>query len=210
MIPRKNLAKLKDPKTVRSRWVLCNKGDVAHPDIRARLVACEVNTGTKDDSFFASTPPLEAKKMLFKKYADKPTVGGKKMRLSFIDIKKAYFNGIPKRNVLMKLPRELGLPSNMLGLQVRCVYGTRDAGAIWEETYRSVLVNAGFTPGIASPCIFHHKDKDLTCVIHGDDFTTLGSDDALDWFESKLSESFEIKIRGRLGAGCKGPNEIRI
>ena len=98
--------KLKDSKTVRSRWVLCNKGDAACPDVRARLVACEVNTsGTKDASFFASTPPLEAKRMLFCKYADKPVVNGERMRLSFIDIKKAYFNGIPKRNILMKLSR---------------------------------------------------------------------------------------------------------
>ena len=99
-----------------------------------------------------------------------------------------------------EIPRELGLPSNLLELQVRCVYGTRDAGAIWEETYRCVLVNAGFTPRIASPCIFHQKDMDLTCVIHGDDITTLGSDGALDWFESKQSDTFEIKIKGRLGA----------
>ena len=28
---------------VRARWVLCNKGDVESPDMRARLVACEVN-----------------------------------------------------------------------------------------------------------------------------------------------------------------------
>ena len=28
---------------VRTKWVLCNKGDEANPDMRARLVACEVN-----------------------------------------------------------------------------------------------------------------------------------------------------------------------
>ena len=27
---------------VRSRWVMCNKGDATDPDCRARLVACEV------------------------------------------------------------------------------------------------------------------------------------------------------------------------
>ena len=108
-----------------------NKGEAESPDVRARLVACEVSTSSKkEDSFFASTPPLETKRMLFRKYADKPIVDEKPMRLSFIDIKKAYFNGIPKRNILMKLPRELGLPPHHLGLQVRCVYGTRDAGAI--------------------------------------------------------------------------------
>lgn len=42
---------------VRSRWVLCNKGDLRNPDIRARLAACEINKGgDKPDNFFASTP----------------------------------------------------------------------------------------------------------------------------------------------------------
>ena len=68
--------------------------------------------------------------MLFKKYANKPIVDEKPMRLSFVDIEKAYFNGIPKQNIMMKLPRDLGLPPHHLGLQVRCVYETRDAGAI--------------------------------------------------------------------------------
>ena len=51
---------------------------------------------------------------------------------------------------------------------------------------------------------------DLMVLVHGDDFTTLGFDEDIDWFEGKKQESFEIRIRGRLGEGCKGPREIRI
>ena len=62
--------KYKDPKLVRSRWVLCNKGDHQEPDVRARLVACEVNhKGTREEAFHASTPPLEANTIVFHKYA---------------------------------------------------------------------------------------------------------------------------------------------
>lgn len=42
---------------VRCRWVLCNKGDSAAPDVRARLVATEVNKDGKNHMFSASTPP---------------------------------------------------------------------------------------------------------------------------------------------------------
>ena len=31
-------------KVIRTRWVICNKGDASTPDIRARLVACELAT----------------------------------------------------------------------------------------------------------------------------------------------------------------------
>ena len=44
-----------DSKAVRTRWVICNKGDTADPDIRARLVACEVNTYKSDDFLRVNT-----------------------------------------------------------------------------------------------------------------------------------------------------------
>ena len=102
------------------------------------------------------------------------------------------------------------MPSNTVAKQVRCVYGTRDAGKLWEDTYTVCLENMGFKTGVANPWIFHHAEKDLMVVVHGDDFTTLGLDADIDWFEHTLQESFEIKIRGRLGEGCSGPQEIRI
>ena len=52
------------------------------------------------------------------------------LRLSFIDIKKAYFNGIPTRDIFMSVPPELGLPKHHVAKQTRCVYGTRDEGMI--------------------------------------------------------------------------------
>ena len=55
------MKKIPDYILVRSRWVLCNKGDRDDPDVRARLVACEVNKDGKNDAFSASTPPLEGK-----------------------------------------------------------------------------------------------------------------------------------------------------
>ena len=46
------MAKYKDHIFIRSRWVMCNKGDAEVPDCRARLVACELNkTGEKNFLF---------------------------------------------------------------------------------------------------------------------------------------------------------------
>ena len=41
------MEKIKNYIITRSRWVLCNKGDSDKPDVRARLVACELNNGDK-------------------------------------------------------------------------------------------------------------------------------------------------------------------
>ena len=194
---------------VRSRWIMCNKGDSANPDMRARLVACEVNKEGKNDLFHASTPPLEAKKALFSMYASQRTRGGKPLRLSFVDIRKAYFNGIPTRSLYMSLPPELGLPPNLVAKQIRCVYGTRDAGKIWESCYSEALTDMGFVAGSGSPCCFYHPTREMNCVVHGDDFTCMGLDEDLDYYEAELAKRFELKIRGRLGEGCD-LTEIKI
>ena len=196
---------------VRSRWVLCNKGDLRNPDVRARLVACEINKGgDRPDAFFASTPPLESKRFLFSRLAQEKSRNEVPLRLDFLDVKKAYFNGIPKREVYMQLPRELGLPSHFVAKQVRCVYGTRDAGAIWEDTYRGALEGMGFQSGVGSPCCFWHPTRNISTVVHGDDITSLGIDIDLDWMRVELAKSFELKVRGRIGMGVDGTNDMRI
>ena len=88
------LAELKDVKAiadavhVRTRWVLCNKADSTNPNMRARLVACEINKTGKEDVFFASTPPGASKHILFSRFAHRRhvVVKGKQvpLRLSLL------------------------------------------------------------------------------------------------------------------------------
>ena len=178
-----------DYKLIRMRWVICNKGDDKEYDVRARLVACEVNT-YKSDEYVAPTPPLEAKKLLFSEYAAtarKATNATKEIVLPFVDIKKAYFNGVPRRNIHLAFPKELGVPDHLVAHLKRCVYGTRDAGAIWEECFADALVEMGFTRSVASPCCFYHEGRNLHVVVHGDDFTCLGSKSDIIWYENELA-----------------------
>ena len=143
-------------KIIGTRWVNCNKGDASNPDVRCRLVAQEV-AQEADASFYAATPPLEAKRVLFSQWATEQSRGGKLLKLSFVDIRKAYFNGLPTRSLYIRLPMELGLPRDVVGRLVRCCYGTRDAGQIWEDCYVHALESLGFMQGSASPCSFYHS-----------------------------------------------------
>ena len=191
---------LKDPsaKIIGSRWVVCNKNDVHDPDVRARLVAQEVNVHG-DASFFAATPPLESKRMLLSQFATERTRHGKPLKLSFIDVRKAYFYGRPSRNLYIRPPQELGLPKHVVCKRVRCMYGTRDAGAIWEDVYSDTLLAMGFVQGKASPCCFWYPGWELSCVVHGDDFTCLGVASSLDKYERAMQDAFDCKMKGRLG-----------
>ncbi len=71
-------------------------------------------------------------------------------------------------------------------------------------------IKVGFKSGVASPCAFKHETRALWLTVHGDDFTLLGGDLNLDWFENKIKEEFEVTVRGRLGPGEEDMKAIRI
>ena len=191
------------------KWVITNKGDRYTYDIRARLVATEINR-YKDDQMYAPTPPLEAKKMLFSWAARRRrNHWGETEKLLFVDVKKAYFNAVPVREVYVKLPPE-DYEEGMCGILHRCLYGTRDAAACWEMCYTKALVEMGFKQGKGSPCCFWNETRSVKCVVHGDDFTVLGGKSQLEWFSEELAKHFEIKIRGVLGDNKDEVPEIRI
>ena len=47
-------------------------------------------------------------------------------------------------------------------------------------------------------------------MVHGDDFTALGFEPALDWFRRSISSVFEVKFRGRIGPADGDLKSIRI
>ena len=70
---------------------------------------------------------------------------------------------------------------------------------MWEEDYRAALEQIGFTAGRASPYCVFHKDCSIHLVVRGDDLTAMGLRADPDWYEERLGQSFELKIRGRIG-----------
>lgn len=72
-------------RVIGTRWVSCNKGDKAHPDIRCRVVSQEVKT-YQSEEFYAATPPLEALRLIVSLAADEP-----ELEVSLVDISRAYF-----------------------------------------------------------------------------------------------------------------------
>ena len=84
----------------------------------------------------------------------------------------------------------MGLGKTAVGKLRRCIYGTRDAGAIWEQVYTRALIALGFEQGVSSPCCFTHKTWGVSVVCHGDDFTALGTDSSLNLYEHGSSALF--------------------
>ena len=132
------------------------------------------------------------------------------LQLSFVDVTEAYFNAKPTRSLYVKLPPELALPHYAIGKLERCCCGTRDAGALWEQTYTAVLCDMGFRRSKSSPCVFWHTSRHIRVVCHGDDFTAISTAANLNWYEAELAKAFELKVKGRHGEGEHCDKEVRV
>ncbi len=193
------------------RWVDVNKGDDLRPRYRSRLVARQLKAHDKSGaSFFAPTPPLEALRSVLSLAAT--TIGNwrpcydpkseRRTQISLMDISRAYFNAKldDDATTYVQLPAEDEDSMHMCAKLLRHMYGTRAAADGWQEEYSTFLVEAlKFTQGASSPCVFRHPTRELVMTVHGDDFTTVGAKEDLDWLESQMQDNYELTIQPRLG-----------
>ena len=64
--------------------------------------------------------------------------------------------------------------------------------------------------GIVSPCCFYCPRRDVSIVVHGDDFIILATRRELLAFRDMFKQNFEIKFRGILGPRSDDVTEVRI
>ena len=57
--------------------------------------------------------------------------------------------------------------------------------------------------------VFYHPDRDVSLVVHGDDFTFCGMDKHLSWIEGEMKKWYEIKVRGRLWGDPDDDKEVK-
>jgi len=143
-----------------TKYVRVNKGIDGNDDIRARLCGRDFKAmGVKTSvELFASMPPLEAKKMLFRQAVKEKAVWKKgswrSKKLLFIDVKKAHLNGIVPDGVFAYVI----LPDGRVWRLKRWLYGMRPAANAWEADFTKKLASVGFVRGKASPTVFFRKE----------------------------------------------------
>ena len=82
----------------------------------------------------------------------------------------------------------------------KSMYGTLDAASIWQETYVTLLKDAGIKQCVGWPALFIHEGEDLRFLVHGDDFfVAVGDEKALQFLEEKIKSRFEYRIDGKIG-----------
>ena len=93
-----------------------------------------------------------------------------------------------RRRLFVKLPPEDQIPGqDDIGLLLRGMYGTQDAGQLWQEDYSLLLQSGSHKPGRASPATFYNADSGARTLVHGDDLVMLADDDAIASMDKLLS-----------------------
>ena len=131
----------------------------------AKEVKKRNNTEEESANFFPSTPPLEAVK-----FPDNRT-----LKISFIDVKKAHVRSEVLRELYVEPPPEADEPLGIVWRLQRAMHGTRDAAAAWEREWTKTLNSVGFEVGVSNQRCYTARKW----MVHGDDFITLGDDEAL-------------------------------
>jgi hypothetical protein len=131
-------------KVIGTKWIDVNKGDADNPRIRCRLVGKEFRTGP-DDALYASTPPLEALRIILSRAATTYD-GSTKREIMVNDVSRAYFYAKMTRPLYIEVPAEDPNASrDKLGRLRLCLYGTRDAALNWQQTLSDHLVENGLS-----------------------------------------------------------------
>jgi len=197
---------------VTTKWVDVEKRDMEKLMVRSRWVARDFKGRGEEDreDLFAATPPLEAKKLLFK-WVRRSRADGKRNleKVMLIDVRKAHLNAVCEDEVYVELPieAEAGVKCGKL---LRWLYGMRPAANAWEKEYVGKLSTIGFERGKYSPVVFYNSVTGVRCVVHGDDFTFTGKKDELMKVMACMMGWWDIKLRGILGGESGDDKEATI
>ena len=113
------------------------------------------------------------------------------------DVSRVFFHARATREVYVQIPEEDQKEGEgkLCGKLNFSMYGTRDAAQNWQAEYSQRLVDNGFKQGIATPCVFHHEEKGIRTLVHGDDYVSIGKPQHLNWMREMLEEKYQIKTQ---------------
>ena len=143
---------------------------------------------------YASTPPLEALRMIISFAASGE--GATKRQIMICDVRRAYFYAKVTRDLYIELPDEdEHATPGQLGKLNLSLYGTRDAAKNWQEHLSRHLISIGFVRGVGHTSVFHHPQKNLMVLVHGDDYVVAGEPADQKWLKEELEKAYQIKTQ---------------
>ena len=115
----------------------------------------------------------------------------------------AFFHSPMDEFTVVRPPPVLRVNGKLFVLN-RALHGNRMASRCFRKLVAEVLTDAQFETVSIVPKTYHHPQRDIDTVVHGDDFVAV----AEDHFEQVLENSLEIKRVGRIGPGRSSTGKV--
>ena len=195
----------KGTKVETSRWLDDLKPrDGDENSVRSRTVVQQYNVYKRLD-VHQGTPPLKVLRMLLALATSKDS---HRRKVSGIwDVSVAFFHSPMDEFTVVRPPVGLRVRGKLWVLK-RALYGTRMASRCFGRLVGEVLKDAQFEAVTIVPNTYHHPQRDIDTVVHGDDFVAVAEDDHLNFLERVLENSMEIKRVGRIGPGRSSTGKV--
>ena len=174
---------------ISARWVCTEKLKGEEVVLKARLVA----RGFEENTYELRKDSPTCQKESLRSFLC--ILAAKQWRLSSIDIKSAYLQGIPiNRTLYIKPPKEAN--TNKLWRLKKCPYGLADAGRHWYIKVQHELKALGGKQLPLDQSVYVWQDADGQTegmmVVHVDDFIYGGTDRFLNTVVAQFRKSFTI------------------
>ena len=171
------------------RWIAVNKDDKEIPLYRSGLVARELYTHKRED-LFAVAPQLEALNVTLP--MTRKSNNGEMIVINVVS--RAFFHAKANRQVFVQFAKEdtEAGQEHMCGRLKYNMYVTRDAAQNLYDEYSQQLTNVGFTQGVATPCVFYHKEMGVGTVVHGDGYVSIGKLSSLKWMKESVEKNYQL------------------
>ena len=194
--------------SISTKWVNTDETHgIGVPVIWSKWVARDFKDPKEKDreDLFNATQPLEMMRFIMSRQATHRK-DDRERKSMYLDIKKAHVLPLWEQDVYVELPGEAEVEDDECGKLIHWLYGCHLAAQAWEEHSSALLKNHGFKLLKSVQVAFVHETRDMSGVVHGDDFVWESVDEDLDWVQKLLEDKHELKNRGRLGFG---PNDVR-
>jgi hypothetical protein len=202
---RKVLAKNPNARIIGSRFVHTEKTQYPLDDpkrYKARLVAQDYGDNVWLVETFTPTPAMEIMRFMMAEACES------EKDVFAADFSTAYLNSVldptPGKEIYIRPPKGYGGEDD-LWLLKKGLYGLKEAGRLWRKTITAAMIELGWTPLKAEPCLFYKriKGKLHMSLIHVDDLLMSGeTPDGRKELLSELGKKFKIKDEGKVTRYC--------
>ena len=181
---------------VRCRWVLYLR---ASGEVKARIVAQQINNGSYMEGAYASTPAQIAQGLVFLWAASAEAADDVVIVLG--DVSTAFLHAsLPSEHVVLLIPPTPQRQRGKLWYPKKAVYGLRVSPGLFQEYFAEAVIKDDWVRCQMDQQLFYHPSTKSVMSVHADDILVAAPRAKLEELKQKMGEKLKLKWGAPLDA----------